>query len=73
MRLRAVPPSSDERFTLLSSDMTQPNFLPRVGTLIVALIVLLLIDEYRACKERGYSDCQRQGRLIYPDHKKLPQ
>ena len=28
---------------------------------LVAVLVAVLIEQYRMCKERGYSDCPRAG------------
>lgn len=44
--------------------MSNRKFLIIAGTLIAALIGFLLLEKYRECFDRGYTDCPMRGKSM---------
>jgi hypothetical protein len=42
--------------------MTNRQFLAVVGVIMAILFGLLVLEKYRECFERGYTDCPMRGR-----------
>jgi hypothetical protein len=52
--------------------MSTRQFTGLVIALIGVLFVMLLIEDYRRCREAGHTDCPRIGDSIWPVGKQRP-